>query len=182
MLRVVLSIWRAVAVALITALVAVIPAAANAASVRTTPTEHVNQLLWELSESKNRRVSGRCVPQRLLGGGKDWRTLGMARVGGNIFYVSSRYVCTPLAQVMSDRFNPRLTRAQVDAIVTVAHEWFHTRGVSREHVAECHAVRWAWKWLKRSGPYTNLEQMRRFLLDNSYRPVGYKLAPTCRLL
>jgi hypothetical protein len=144
------------------------------------------QFLREVGELKLRpNLTVRCVNFSTLGDpGSIIR--GAALLRGNVLYLSTRYVCTPLAGVWrtspiftgSDRSS--ISLAGVDAIETVAHEWFHTQGIANEERTECHAVRYTWKWLQRSdlAPMF-LSQLKRHLIDNSRRPPGHKIPATC---
>jgi hypothetical protein len=143
------------------------------------------QYLKEIAESKARPISVRCItfPGEVDPG---FIILGAARLNGNVLYLSTRYVCEPLAvawrnaPIFTGHAQPSIPLASVDAVETVAHEWFHTRGVSSEERTECHAVQYTWKWLRR-GAYsaTFLRAARCHLLDNRRRPLAYKIPPNC---
>jgi len=139
------------------------------------------QLLLELSESTDTRVVVRCVTQSALGDDGAGQAFGSTWVGGSVILLSARYVCAPLARMRPS--SPAISDTELDAVVTVAHEWFHTRGVDDERVTECYAVRLTWEWIRRASSYTPRarEAAKRHLLDNSLRPPAYKLASSCTL-
>jgi hypothetical protein len=143
------------------------------------------QYLKEISELKAHGISVRCVtfPHEGVPG---FTVFGAARLRGHVLYLSLRYVCRPLAvayrsaPIFTGHSQPTLPFSSVDAVETVAHEWFHTRGVESEERAECHAVQYTWKWLRRSDLRpTYLAAARRHLLDNSRRPPQYKVPANC---
>lgn len=145
------------------------------------------QFLIEISESKTKPMAVACVtfPDE---GSKGFVIYGAAIVRGNVMLLSTRYVCQPLAYAWrhSPIFTgqPELTLpfSSIDAVETVAHEWFHTRGVASEEQTECHAVQYTWKWLRRANLSASfLAVARRHLLDNSRRPPGYKIPSGCLL-
>jgi len=139
------------------------------------------QLLLELSESMETRVVVRCVTQKALGDDGEGQAFGSTWVGGSVISLSTRYVCAPLARMSPS--SPTIRDTELDAVVTVAHEWFHTRGVADERVTECYAVRLTWEWIQRVSSYTPRARAaaKRHLLDNSLRPPAYKLASSCTL-
>ena len=140
-----------------------------------------SQLLLGLSGFMEEGVVVRCATQRALGGSDQMPVLGTTRVRGSVVYLSTRHVCAPLAWLKPS--SPTISAAELDAVVTVAHELFHTRGVEDERLTECSAVRLTWKWVQRISSYTTGARAaaKRHLLDNSLRPPGYKLAPSCTL-
>ncbi len=143
------------------------------------------QFLREISESKANGVSIRCVtfPDESA---KGFIYLGAARLRGHVLYLSLRYVCRPLAVAFrsapffTGQPQPTVPFSSLDAVETVAHEWFHTRGVASEQITECHAVQYTWKWLRRSNRSRSyLAAARRHLVDNSRRPPEYKIPANC---
>ncbi len=146
-----------------------------------TPVAAASRLLFELSESREERVVARCVSQSALGESGGVLVFGMTTVRGDVLYLSTRYVCVPLARMSP--LSPTISNVEIDAVKTVAHEWFHTRGVENERVTECYAVRLTWKWIQQGSSYTPRARAaaRQHLLDNSHREAGYKLGPGCTL-
>ena len=141
------------------------------------------QYLNEIAGLKARPIVVRCVTfpgESIPAAG--FVTLGAAHILGNTIYLSTRYVCKPLAvawrnaPIFTGRARPSIPLASVDAVETVAHEWFNTRGVR----TECHAVQYTWKWLRRGDyPPSFLRAARRHLMDNGRRPPGYKIPANC---
>lgn len=143
------------------------------------------QYLHEISESKARGIGVRCVIF-LDESAKGFVFFGAARLRGHVLYLSLLYVCLPLAvayrrsPIFTGHPEHTLPFSSVDAVETVAHEWFHTRGVASEERTECHAVQYTWKWLRRSDlSRAYLAAARRHLLDNSRRPPQYKIPASC---
>jgi hypothetical protein len=145
------------------------------------------QYLLEISELKTKPMAVACVtfPDERS---KGFIIYGAAIVKGNLMLLSSRYVCQPLAYayrnapIFTGHARSTLPFSSIEAVETVAHEWFHTRGVANEEQAECHAVQYTWKWLRRSNLSASfLASARRHLLDNSRRPTDYKVPAGCLL-
>jgi hypothetical protein len=151
------------------------------------------QYLIAISESKTKPMAVACVTFPAEGS-KGFVVDGAAIVKGNVMLLSTRYVCQPLAYawrhapIFTGHQESTLPFSSVDAVETIAHEWFHTRGVASEGTAECHAVQYTWKWLRRSNLSPDFVAIaRQHLLNNSRRPPGYKIpsklpAPRMRLL
>jgi hypothetical protein len=142
----------------------------------------VSRLLQQLMTAKESREQ---VLRDFLEG---FVIYGAAIVKGNTMLLSNRYVCQPLAYayrqapIFTGHSRTALPFNSIDAVETVAHEWFHTRGVVSEEQTECHAVQYTWKWLRRGAfPASFLAAARRHLLDNSRRPPGYKIPAGCLL-
>jgi hypothetical protein len=158
----------------------------NGLPARTAPLPVIAKLyLKEIAESKARPISVHCVnfPPWLYPG---YKVLGLAFIRGNALYLSTKYVCEPLAAayrnapIFTCHAQASMPLAAVDAVETVAHEWFHTRGVSNEERTECHAVQYTWKWLRRGDLSSAfLLRAKRYLLDNRLRPPAYKIPPNC---
>jgi hypothetical protein len=169
------------------------PVSGRAATIPVPPADAppvviATQFLIEISESKTKPMAVGCVtfPDE---GSKGFVIYGAAIVRGNVMLLSTRYVCQPLAYawrhspIFTGQSQPTLPFSSIDAVETVAHEWFHTRGVASEKQAECHAVQYTWKWLRRSSRSASfLAAARRHLLDNSRRPPGYKIPSGCLLV
>lgn len=143
------------------------------------------EFLKEIAESKARPIAVKCVtfPSEAAHG---VLVLGRTSLRGNVMSLSKRWVCEPLATLwrssptFTGNMHPTVSLLSVLALDALAHEWFHTRGVSVEERTECHAVQYTWKYLRRSlySP-TQLGRARRFLLSDSWRPAAYKIPSNC---
>ncbi len=111
-------------------------------------------------------------------------TVGAARIRGTALYLDRAIICHALLAWYDEPQGgtPDMSPALLGALETVAGTYGFTLGFERPYVAECYAARVVWKWVLRSDPgYPVAAKARTYLLDNSYRPPGYKLKPTCTL-
>jgi hypothetical protein len=171
-----------------------LPTSALATSARAATTARADtytdaavQVLRELTELHVRQFAIACVPHAQLQRvapppGPSEVTLGLARVRGKALYLDRALVCAPLLGYYLERGAVQFSDRLLLGLDAVAVTYGFTLGLRRYDVAECYGVRVVWKWVERSDPgYDTAVQARRFLLDNSYRPVGYKLKPSCTL-
>jgi hypothetical protein len=145
------------------------------------------QVLRELTELHVRQFEISCVPHAILQRvapppGPSEVTVGLARLHGKVLYLDRSLVCAPLRVYYLHQGPVRFSDQLLLGLDAVAVTYGFTLGLSRYYVAECYGVRVVWKWVRRSDPgYETAVKARRYLLDNSYRPPGYKLKPSCTL-
>jgi hypothetical protein len=181
-------------VALAACLAATVAVAADASASARLPqsradsyTDAAVQVLRELTELHVRQFAIACVPHAELQRvapppGPSEVTIGLARLHGKALYLDRSLVCAPLRVYYLHQGPVRFSDPLLLGLDAVAVTYGFTLGLSRYYVAECYGVRVVWKWVLRSDPgYQTAVTARRYLLDNSYRPAGYKLKPTCTL-
>jgi hypothetical protein len=150
-------------------------------------TDAAVQVLRELTELHVRQFAIACVPHAQLQKvapppGPSEVTLGLARLHGKALYLDRALVCAPLRRYSLEQGPVQFSNRLLLGLDAVAVTYGFTLGLRRYPVAECYGVRVVWKWVERSDPgYEAAAQARSYLLDNSYRPAGYELEPSCTL-
>jgi hypothetical protein len=171
---------------------ALAPASGHAATIdlppaNAAPVTIAAQFLIEISESKTKPMAVGCVT--ITGdGSQDFVFDAAAVVKGNVMLLSMRYVCEPLAYawrhapIFTGKPESTIPFPSIAAVETLARAWFATRGIANEPRAECHAVQYTWKWLRRSDLAPSfLVTARRHLVNAGGRLPGYEIPPSCLL-
>ncbi len=107
---------------------------------------------------------------------------GVAAVGGNLAYLTPERCLDLYRLALKGEVRPNRTAT---AIVVLAHEAWHLRGVADEGTTECYALQTGGEIGRRLGLSVDTAQrmMRRQLVDNARRgeaSPAYRVPPDCR--
>jgi len=162
------STRKRLALALLTATVAMLALPALASATPAAPEVHG---VWRATGTHVKSLN--CDR---IGGAR----VGEALIGARWVSLDAKRTCDPLVDY---KRTGSLTNWTIDALVTVGHEAAHLRHVTNEARAECLGVRFAWAWMKRNGVFSTYvaAPIKRQLLDDSNRRPAYKLRGTCAL-
>ncbi|HWB23804.1 MAG TPA: hypothetical protein VG652_13065 [Gaiellaceae bacterium] len=151
-------------------------------------TDAAVKILGQLTELHVQRFDIFCIPDADLQAFEPPRpgdiTVGAARIHGSALYLGRSIICDALLSWYDkpQGATPDMSPALLAALETISGTYGFTLGLKRYPVVECYAARVVWKWVLRSDPgYKVAAAARTYLLDNSYRPPGYKLKSTCTL-
>jgi hypothetical protein len=107
---------------------------------------------------------------------------GITNIYPGIVVFNKTKVCSPFAAYWG---GAPLNAKRLNAVLTIAHESAHLRGIRNEAAAECAGVRGALRILKagREKPYMLRVARRTLLVEfEPYRPPAYKLRGRCAVL